>query len=45
VDTDLTRPDGIIQCREITLAELLQLSWKLARVLRYLRDIPIGFVP
>jgi hypothetical protein len=43
VNRDLTRPDGIIRCREITTPELLKLSWKALRLLKYIRIPPIPF--
>jgi hypothetical protein len=41
VDTDLTRSDGIITCRRVTAVEIVQIGWRLARVLKYLSEIPI----
>jgi hypothetical protein len=43
VDEDLSRPDGVIRCRQISEAEVLKLSWKMLRVLKYLRSVPIPF--
>jgi len=34
VNTDLSRSDGIIQCREISTEEVLRLSWKLLRAIK-----------
>jgi len=42
VDRDLTRPDGVIQCREVTTVEMLQLGWRLAKAVQIVtRGIPI----
>lgn len=41
VDTDLTRPDGIVRCREVTTTELVQIGWRMARVLKLLTRVPI----
>jgi hypothetical protein len=41
VDTDLTRADGIIQCREVTQADVLKLGWKLMRLTKYLGRVPL----
>lgn len=43
MNEDLTRADGVVRCREITTEEVLTLSWKLLRVFKYLRRIPIVF--
>jgi len=44
VDRNLERPDGIIQCREISTAELAGKSWSVLRALsQLLRGIPIEF--
>jgi hypothetical protein len=40
VDKDLTREDGVISCREITTAEMIQLGWRVARAIRILRGVP-----
>jgi hypothetical protein len=41
VDQDLTRSDGIITCRRVTEAEIVQIGWRFARVLKYLSRVPI----
>jgi hypothetical protein len=43
VNEDLTRADGVVRCRAITEEEVLTLSWKLLRVFKYLRRVPIVF--
>jgi hypothetical protein len=40
VDEDLTREDGVIRCREITVAETVQLGWRVWRIVRILRSFP-----
>lgn len=41
VDTDLTRSDGIISCRQITTEELVQLGWRAIRALSILSRLPL----
>jgi len=40
VDTDLTRPDGIIVCTPISDADLVRLGWRVARAIRILLEVP-----
>jgi hypothetical protein len=42
VDEDLTRADGVIQCRQMTTAEMLQYGWRAVRALRLLLELPIA---
>jgi len=42
VDEDLTRSDGVIRCRQVTTAELIQIGWRAARALKILIEgIPL----
>jgi hypothetical protein len=41
VDTDLTRSDGIIRCREITVADELRMTWRFARALKWILEHPL----
>lgn len=43
VDTDLTRADGLITCRELTTREMLSAGARAIRLLRLLVELP--FVP
>jgi len=44
VNEDLTRADGVIRCRELSGADLAQLGWRVARLLKILfTRIPIPF--
>jgi hypothetical protein len=36
VDRDLSRSDGIIQCRRMTTAEAIQFGWRVARAIKIL---------
>lgn len=38
VDKDLTRSDGIIQCRALTTAEAVRAGWRAWRLLKLLVD-------
>lgn len=39
-DTDLTRADGIIVCKEVTTAELIRFGWRAVNALRILLRVP-----
>jgi hypothetical protein len=41
VDEDLTRADGVIVCREITEAEMLQMGWRVVKLIKLLRLLPL----
>jgi hypothetical protein len=43
VNEDLTREDGVIQCRRIGERELVQLGWRAVRLLKLLREFPVTF--
>ena len=43
VDTDLTRADGLISCRELTTTEMIRAGYRAIRLLRLLTELP--FVP
>jgi hypothetical protein len=34
VNEDLTRSDGVIQCRHVTTAEAISFGWRVARAIR-----------
>ena len=38
VDKDLTRRDGVIQCRALTNAQAIQVGWRAWRVLQLLLE-------
>lgn len=38
MNEDLTREDGVIQCRHVTTAELVQEGWRIARAVKILLD-------
>lgn len=41
VDSDLSRPDGAIHCRQLTVEELVQLGWRVGRAIKILTRLPI----
>jgi hypothetical protein len=43
VDEDVSREDGVIQCRQVGVDELLQLGWRAVRLLKILRRVPLEF--
>jgi hypothetical protein len=43
VNEDLTRADGVIQCRQMSTAEAIRYGWRMVRALRYLLELPIEF--
>lgn len=43
VNEDLTTGDGAIVCRQLSAEELAQLGWRVLRLLRLLKNLPITF--
>ena len=43
VNQDLTRADGIIQCRKLTTTEALTAGWRIVRLIRLWLEFPIPF--
>lgn len=40
VDTDLSREDGLISCKQIDNVQLLQLGWRAVRALKIVLELP-----
>jgi hypothetical protein len=43
VNEDLTRSDGVIQCRQLTTAEAIQYGWRAVRAIRLLVELLFEF--
>jgi len=43
VDEDLSRPDGVVRCRELSTSEMLTLGYRAARIIRALLSLPLEF--
>lgn len=42
-DEDLTRSDGVIVCRRLSVEEVLRWGWRLSRAVKFILEHPIEF--